>query len=591
MKNLFLIILVLLTFFKVAAQKKPTEKVIPVKLKDTVKTEVVEVITTYNPEIADATKLSRKPSIELLKESKKKKLNYTIFSVPVASTFIPKSGVVKGVDVGVKERIYNNFLAAGFGNYTSPYFETFLHRITRFQSEFGLSAKYLASFDNIENTVLNSNFSNFTASIFYKREERYFDWKLSLLTERNEYNWYGLEPNFIATNTQSAIDENQTYNYFNVVGEIDFIDAYIEQSRFSISYNSDALNSKEYVFSLQTDLDIPVFFLRENIQINTKFEYLNGQFANNYAATSQVNYSMFTAKINPKYKTSFNGFSLKLGTKIYAAFDTENSLNHFLVYPDFKIEKALLKEKLQIYSGITGDLKTNTYRDFTQENPFVSPTLFITQTSQKYNAFLGFNGIVNNDLSFNIFASILNEEDKPLFVKNQSKSDGIATTSNGIPLKGYEYGNSFGLVYDDVKTTSIFAEISYDFTKRITVKTTAQFDNYTTSNQVEAWNLPTFQGNIIGKYKSNKWYATTTILFVGDRKDIQYISSYPAVSTSTQNIPSFVDINLNGGYHFNDKFSAFVKLNNVLNTNYQRFAHFEVQGFQVLGGISYKFDF
>jgi outer membrane receptor protein involved in Fe transport len=50
-------------------------------------------------------------------------------------------------------------------------------------------------------------------------------------------------------------------------------------------------------------------------------------------------------------------------------------------------------------------------------------------------------------------------------------------------------------------------------------------------------------------------------------------------------------VNLNGGYHFNDKFSAFLRLNNVLNTAYQRFANFNTQGFQALAGITYKFDF
>lgn len=591
MKKLFLVILVLITCFNVSAQTKPTEKVIPVKLKDTVKTEVVEVITTYNPEIADATKISIKPSIELLKESEKKELSYTIFSVPVASTFIPKSGAVKGVDVGVKERIYDNFIAVGFGNYTSPYFETFLHRITRFESEFGLSAKYNASFDNIENTLLNSNFSNLEASIFFKKEERYFDWKIKLNSERNEYNWYGIKPIFIAANTLNGIEEDQTYNYFNIVGEIDFLDAYIDKSLFSVSYFSDALNSKEYLMRLDTDLDIPISFLKENLQIDTKLEYLNGEFTNNYTNTNLLNYSFFTAKIHPVYKTNFGGFSLNLGAKFVAAIDTENSLNHFLIYPDLKIQKAIIKDNLDVFTGVFGDLKTNTYKNFTEENPFVSPTLFITQTSQKFNTFFGFKGIINNNLSFNIYASLKNEEDKALFVKNNTKSDGMSNTFNGVLLKGYEYGNSFNVVYDDVKTTSIFAELSYDFNKNITFETNVQFDSFNTTNEQEAWNLPPIQANFIAKYKNSKWYATSTILFVGDRKDLLYINNFPTPSLNSRALASFADINLNGGYHFNDKFSVFVKFNNILNKNYQRFAFFEVQGFQVLGGITYKFDF
>ena len=202
-------------------KKNLQKKALAVKM-DTVKTEVVEVITKYNPQIADASKIKKNPTITLLDQSKKKKLSYTIFSAPVASTFVPKSGVVKSIEVGVKERIYNNYVALGFGNYKSPYIEGYVNSSTRFDSEFGLYAKYTASLDNIENTILNSNFSNFLTTIFYKKEERYFNWKVSLEAERKVYNWYGLPNINFTQNTLNLINENQAYNLLNTKGEIDF---------------------------------------------------------------------------------------------------------------------------------------------------------------------------------------------------------------------------------------------------------------------------------------------------------------------------------------------------------------------------------
>lgn len=73
--------------------------------------------------------------------------------------------------------------------------------------------------------------------------------------------------------------------------------------------------------------------------------------------------------------------------------------------------------------------------------------------------------------------------------------------------------------------------------------------------------------------------------------DALYNAEFPSSLSGIQTLNSFVDVNLDGGYHFNDKFSAFLKLNNVLNTNYQRFANFNTQGFQALAGFTYKFDF
>ena len=51
MKKGFTIFLILLAFLTTNAQKKNTEKA-----KDTVRTEVVNVVTKYNPKIADAKK-------------------------------------------------------------------------------------------------------------------------------------------------------------------------------------------------------------------------------------------------------------------------------------------------------------------------------------------------------------------------------------------------------------------------------------------------------------------------------------------------------------------------------------------------------
>lgn len=589
-KCLFIFAVVLGVFSSIAQSKKPVKKNSKI---DTVKTEIVEVVTVYNPKIADANKTKQNPTIKLSSKSKRKQLSYTIFSAPVASTFIPKSGVAKSIDVGVKERIYNNFLALGYGNFNSPYVETYLHDYTRFQSEFGLSTKYTGSLDNIENTKLNSDFSNLNASLFYKKEERYFDWTINLNGERSIYNWYGIDETTFTETATNNINESQTYNYFNLLGNLDFIDAYITNSQLSFAYFADGYSSSEYLFNLNTDFNLPLDFVSpslNNLQVKTGLEYLGGSFASEFTNSNTIDYSLFTAKINPEYNATFGDFALKIGFNFFTAFDTENKANHFLVYPDIQIQTPIIKDIFTVYAGVFGGLNTNTYKQFSDENPFISPTQFITQTNEKYNAFLGFNGVIYKSLNYNLSVTVKEEEDKALFIKNYSKSNGANNGSNGILFKGYEYGNSFSLVYDDVKTISLAAELKYDLSKQLTLSFSFQFDNFESTTEAEAWNLPNLQTSFNAKYKTNKWYAHTNIFFVGERKDVFYSGSSFNISGS-QTLNSFVDVNLNGGYHFSDKFSTFLKLNNVLNNNYQKFTNFNVQGFQILGGIIYKFDF
>lgn len=594
MKKQLIIIFVFFGSVAVFSQVKPSAKVLPTKAKDTVITEVIEIETKYNPEIADATKIKRNPTITVSERNKRKKLDYSIFSAPVASTFKPKSGSIKGVDVGKKERIYENYVALGYGNYTSPYFETYLHRYTRFDSEFGLSAKYNASFDNVENTLLDSDFSNLKATLFYKQEERYFDWKTSLEVERNQYNWYGLENNTFSPSVIDNINEKQTYNYFKVRGELDFVEAYVADADLNLAYFMDDFNSQETHAKLNVNFDFPLDFLQanaKNLKVASSIEFLGGTFENDYENNVESNYSFFTANLSPEYRDTFGNLSLLAGFKVFGAFDLERENTDIFVYPNVKLEYAVIKEYLNIYSGVSGGLTTNTYKSFTEENPFVSPTLEMRQTSENYNAFLGFNGRITNSWSFNFSGSYADVQNLPLFLRNNTKSNGVTNSFNGNTLRGYEYGNSFGVVYDDIQRLTLFAETEFDFTKNITFGGNVQFDNYTTTNELEAWNLPTIQFTGIAKYKSDKWFATANIFYVGDRNDVSYSVIFPAPATTIVTVDSFMDVNLNGGYHFSDKFSAFLQLNNILNNNYQRFQNFDVQGFQILGGLTYKFDF
>lgn len=586
MKKGFTLFLTSFIFLSINAQKKEV-------VKDTVKTEVVNIVTKYNPKIADAKKIKKNPKIKLLKKNNKKKLKYTIFSAPVASTFIPKSGGVKGIDIGVKERIYKNYVAAGFGNYTTPFFDAFLHHSTRFKNEIGFYAKYLAAQENIENSILNTNFSNFNVGAFYKKYDRYFDWKVSLNSERDTYNWYGLPKISFTEPITNTITEEQVYNYFELIGEFDFTDSYIDYGRIKGFYFTESFNSSEIFVKFDTKIDLPLTFLNpklNDISIKTSAEYLKGEFKNSYKDLNRMEYSTTTIELNPEYKIKYGNFLLKTGIKLTASFDNENDVTNSFILPDVYLEGGIVKNYLNIYGGVTGDLKTNTYKGFSEENPYISPTLLITQTLEKLNLFVGFNGKINNNLGFNIKASYKKEEDKPLFLRNASKSDGTNNSVNGTTLKGYEYGNSFNVYYDDVKTTSIFTEIEYDYSNNLSFGLQGTYNIYKLENATEAWNLPTIETSISTKYKKNKWFANADVFYVSERKDGLYSSQFPSAVSKIEIIDSFVDVNVNGGYHFNDKFSTFLKLNNILNTDYQRFANFNTQGFQILGGIAYKFD-
>ena len=557
------------------------------KAKDSIKTEVILVVTSYTPTISDAFKIKRNPRIKLGAKIQKKKLQYQIFSAPVASTFVPKTGIVKGINMGKKERLYNNYIAAGFGNNTTPFFETFLHHSTRFKNDYGLYAKYLSSEDGVSSASLNNNFSNLILGAFYKQEERSFLWRVGADFTRDEFNWYGLPPSIPFTeDILNTINEKQVYSNFEVHGEIIFEDSFIKSAKTSLAFFSDKINSKELRFKIQPQFQVSLNGFN-NLIIDSSVDYLNGDFSQSYENTTIKEHSFFTLGIAPTYNFKHNDFNIKLGAKLYFSTDLENQNNQFYVYPDFNISYPILANYVHFYLGATGDLKTNSYKEFTEENPYLSPTLTVLQSNQKYNIFGGFNGKLSSNISYDIKASYSNEEDKALFIRNNTKSDG----TKPVDLSGYEFGNSFSVLYDDVKTLSFFAELTVDLSKNMSFGVNGQFNSFTLTNQIEAWNSPKTTAEIYGNYKVDKWYAGANLFVVGERKDVLYNGISPSALSGIQTLSSYIDLNLNGGYHINDKFTAFIKLNNVFNSEYQRFSNFTVQGFQVLGGLSYKFDF
>ncbi|NVK52929.1 MAG: TonB-dependent receptor [Flavobacteriaceae bacterium] len=563
--------------------------------KDTIKTEVINVITSYTPTISDAFKIKKNPKIKLGNRAQKRTLKYQIFSAPVASTFIPKTGTAKGINYGPKEQLYKNYLALGYGNYNSPFAEIFLNKTSRSKSDVGLYAKYISSENSVDNTPLNSNFSNLVVGAYFQQNNKDYNWKIGANYELNNYNWYGL-PNTIpfTPTTTNGIEELQKYNYVNLEADLNFKDYFFSGVKGNISSFSDQFSSKELRALVDPQFKISLKNIGRKLNdliIATSFDYLNGEFAQSYSSTSKLEYSFFTTSLAPNYTINSGDFRAKLGTKLVFSSDLENKTSQVFIYPDVTISYPIVANFISLYLGAKGGLTTNTYKEFSDKNPFVAPTLFITQTNTKYDFFGGFNGKLSSNITYNLKASYSDVNDLPLYIRNNSKSDGTTSIVNTIPLKGYEYGNSFSVVYDDVKTVAFFGELSIELSKNLTVGANSLFRSYTTTSQPVAWNLPTMNAELFAKFTTNKWYANSNIFLVSERKDATYSGTYPSAINGQQTLKSYLDVNINGGYHFNDRFSAFLKMNNILNSDYQRLANFNVQGFQVLGGISYKFDF
>lgn len=553
------------------------------RAKDTIDDQVVNVVTPYKPTISDAFKIKDMPKLQDSKLVKKKEVKYNIFSIPVASTFTPAKGKAANVDKAKPVKLYDNYAALGVGTYTTVLGEVYLNHELSSTENVGGYFSHHSSQGGIENLFLDDNFSTTHLNAHYSQKLRDLSWKIDGGFDLMTYNWYGLPQNFFGQVEADMIDPSHTFNSFYLGGKINFDDAIINNGSVRFRRFGDNQDSGENRFVAKAGFDVPI----QGETINAEFyiDYIGGSFDMDYNGLGEINYGNVTFGLSPSYQLTQDDLTINLGLRLVYLNDTELSDNKFFIYPNIEASYRLVDEILIAYGGITGQLQQNSYYDFVNENPFVSPTLFVAPTDQRYKGFVGLKGKLSNNVSYNVKGNYYAEENKAFFRANDARGDAS---------EDYQYGNSFGVVYDDVTTFSFAGELNIDVNRNFTLGFKGEYFNYSMDNEAEAWNLPNVTGSVFMDLQvSEQWYAGASAIYVGERKDQQDLVAtlIPQNPSPVITLESYFDANAHLGYRINDQFSVFGKVNNILNQDYQRYLNFPVQGIQFLAGATYQFDF
>ena len=580
-KHIFALIFLTLGFQVVFAQEEEKD----------LGTETVTVTKAYTPTVSDAFKIKSVPNMNDSIVLQKKPITYSIFSVPVASTFTPSKGTASKVERLPPPVLYNSYASLGAGLYGNVLGEFYTSRTINRDENFDIGFNHLSSRGGIDGVELNDTFYDTRLDASYVKRDRDLDWGAAIGLQHQLYNWYGIEPGVFSETVINSIDERQNYFMGEASGHINVEDAYFKRADLTYRRFFDAVSSGENRAIFNTGFEFPVN--DEVFNAKVKVDYVGGTFENaDVSSTTNdngISYGNLQVGVNPSLKMLRDDLSLNLGVNLVYGMDLENSESNFYIYPAVTASYRLLDESVIAYGGVTGELKQNSYYDFVEGNPFVSPTLTVAPTDSQYNAYVGFKGQLLPNLSYNVKGSYSAENNKPLYVLNPGndfRSDD----------KGYYYGNSFDLFYDDIKTLGIFGELNVDVNRNFTLGVNAEVYDYNTETGNPAWNLPNLKASLFMDYQiGEKWYAGANLFYVGERDDFSsnvIQNALPSDFPATQiTLDGFFDANAHIGYRYTDQWSFFIKGANLSNNDYQRWANFQVQGIQVLGGATYKFDF
>ncbi|WP_282136639.1 TonB-dependent receptor [Seonamhaeicola maritimus] len=559
--------------------------------KDTINTGVIDVVKPYTPSISDAFKVKEIPSLDDETTENKKDVKYNIFSFPVASTFTPAKGKAAVVEKRKPVKLYDNYATIGVGTYTTILGEVYLnHAISRNESVGGY-VSHNSSQGGIDGVSFDDNYSISKINLNYATRLRDLSWNVEAGFKHQRYNWYGVPESFINTAINDNIDEEHSFYDAHFGGDISFEDTYINSGSFFFRRFGDNQGSGENRFSVSTKIDIPVN--REEISTTFKFDYLKGSFDRDYFDNEELKYGNFIISASPTYEMKQDDLTVNVGITAAYLRVSESKESKFYIYPNVTATYRLVNDILIAYGGIEGELNQNSYFDFASENPFVSPdlgsiqgdfSLGIIPTDQQYNAYIGLKGKLSSNMSYNISGLYKAERNKALFKNND------ITLMTDQP---YSYGNSFGVVYDDVDTYGVAGEINVDVNRNFKLGIKAEYFSYSTDDEAEAWNLPDIKGSLFMDYQIDEhWFTGANLFYTGERKDQYYLNDGITVASPfTVVLDSYFDANAHLGYHINDQISVFAKANNIANNAYQRWQNFPVQSIQFLAGATFKFDF
>ena len=365
--------------------------------------------------------------------------------------------------------------------------------------------------------------------------------------------------------------------------DIQFSDGVFQTAKLQLQRFSDAYDSQEY--HLKAASTIQFNGLENPINTLLKIDYLKGEFSKSYATSQAQSYGNIQFSAAPSYQYLKDDLAISVGFKVYYLMDSEQNKTEFYAYPHIEASYAVVNSIVVAYAGIKGDLHQNTYHDFVQANPFVSPTLDIRPSSTPYNVFVGTKGKLSQTIGYDIQGSFAREQDKALFRTN--------FVSLRIP-NNYNRGNSFRVVYDDVDVFTVSGALEADMSQKLSMRLKGALYNYSSDLEPSVWNLPDFEASLFLEYQlSEKLMLAGSVFYLGSRQDTINMEDvfFSEFITSEVKLDAFIDANVQLDYDITNQFSAFVKVNNIANKSYNRWSNYPVQGLQILGGATYKFDF
>jgi hypothetical protein len=478
------------------------------------------------------------------------------------------------------DKLYPGYVRLGIGNFANPLGEFYYNSVRDRRKSLGVHINHHSAFRNIKNYA-PSTFDDTEAKLFGEFFTPRFKIESQINYLNNGYHYYGIIDSTDAISSDSIRNRVQ-----GIAG----------QFRFS---NYERKDSAKLLYTIHTTYDYFHEFDRNDLNLNARNTNFIIGTEMAYKLKSQVYTAAFAVKYN-KYKfadgnpnvladfwynnnntiiqlkpvISSYGDKWKVTYGVDLNFDIVSD-EAFKAVPIIEGKYSLFNDMFIPYAGIGGGVKQNTFKTLNRFNPFINSELELRNT-RELKFYGGIKGTLSKTLSFNTQVHSTTFSGLPLFVND---------TATSIWSNYYQ----FDVIYDKVSSFGINGSICYQSGEKLKVDLIAAYNRYSGVDEVYVWNLPAIDITLRGAYNLfDKIYVKTDLQLLGGRKNPEGLFVTDATDEDFD-LGFVADANLHLEYRYNKRVSAFLQFNNLAAQKYFRWNRYPVQGFQVLGGVTFGF--
>ncbi len=522
---------------------------------DTSRRQTIEITSSYKPVLRNTVKINLYAS-PITGDTSRPRLSYNIPPQNLFFTYQPASLKPLALDADTTLQLGDrNQLKVGFGSFTTPYVAGAFSFGDGKKNLLNVYGNYISSRGSIDNQDFSELKLRGDGSIFTPKSEIYAHAAFA----QHEYYQYGYDHTL---DSFSKSDIRRSYQDFSAgvglrniaVNDLNFIyDPHLELHTFS-------RESKATETTLLLNLPVEKKFSDAvSVKVTAKGNFDKYQLKN---SALQVTNNLF--ELTPEFVYYGDRFTFHGG--VTPAWNN-NDVN---ILPNIYAEAQLQKNVLIVQVGWIGNYIANSFRTLSAENPYMQDPTFLNNTKQR-QYYGGIKATLGNHFSFNARAAFITFNNMPLSI------------NDSLDGKSFYIKNERRI--DDLQ---IHGDMNFVNQDKFTLTAGLDLNTYTgLLDNDKAWEM--YPLKISG---SLRWNAFKEVLIKGDIvafSGAKALITYNTAGSYEKNLKGGTDISAGAEFKINKQFSAWLDLDNILNSRYQRWNNYPVYGLQVIGGILIHF--